>query len=322
MNGESETIAIQSMKVQNARVANQFWDLELNTALYLGKHSEERWKEWHHLHPMRETPSIPLDAGVTREFDVIDLGPGSGDPCIAAITAHRNRVQEVICIDASLDMANLAADAIVEATGKPVVRVIADFLRDTKEIQDRVLSRSTRSKVLLCLGGTVGNYRQSFVLPKLRELLTHEQDRLVLGMGHLTEQDPNGQLRDLGEKFCSEQNCRFALSCLEEYGHHSNWQDTHYTVADDGEEPDIKVVHGYYRFPEAAGFVVEDDPKDPLTVSFQGGDELEFTQSRRYPKALIPNLLAKYRLELLEHVDMATHGLYLCKKKNGNGNRQ
>lgn len=318
MNGESETIPIQTIKVQNARVASQFWNLELNTALYLGKHSEERWKEWHQIHPMRDTPSIPLDEGVTQAFDVIDLGPGSGDPCIAAIAVHRNRVKEVICIDASLDMANLAADAIVKATGEPVVRVIADFLRDTKEIQDQVLPRSTRSKVLLCLGGTVGNYRQSFVLPKLRELLMREHDRLILGMGHLDEEDPNQQLKELGEKFCSEQNCHFALACLEEYGHNPDWHDTHYTIADDGEEPGIKVVHGYYRFPKAMSFVIEHDPQDPLTASFQEGDELEFTQSRRYPTDRIPELLHRFRLELLQVSDLGTHGLYLCKKVNGN----
>src|SRR5205814_1274887 len=107
---------------------------KVDSGQYFGGEGTARaWAVLAERHPMKDVSGLPLDGqdGVT----VIDLGPGSGMPCVAAVAPFRDRVRSIVCVDTSAAMAEQAACLIRAETSRPVDCVVADFLRDGAQLR-------------------------------------------------------------------------------------------------------------------------------------------------------------------------------------------
>ena len=71
----------------------------------------------------------------------------------------------------------------------------------------------------------------------------------------------------------------------------------------------VWVVRGYYGFAADTHFnILGDDIEVPA------GAEIQWVESRRYSPRSVPNLLARYGLQLLEEQQFSRHGLCLCQR--------
>lgn len=155
----------------NERFIQQLKNRKVEAGKYCGGQViAEKWRQWSMLHPQRHVRSIPLDARVTDQFNLVDLGPGTADPSIAAVRDFRCRIQHVYCIDTSAAMGEMAAENYQRQLAMPATVIVADFLKDTEKILS-VFESNTRSNIIMCLGNTVANYEQRQCFDRLRSLL-------------------------------------------------------------------------------------------------------------------------------------------------------
>ena len=301
----SQQVVLQTPEQFNQRMLDQLRNRKVDVGQYFGgPPTAHAWATLADRHPMKDIIGLPLDGqgGVT----VIDLGPGSGKPCVAAIAPFRDRVRVVVCVDASSDMAEQAARHIHAETSKEVHCIVADFLRDAFQLRKRLDAYSTQ-KVFMCLGGTIGNFSQKYAFGAIRSLLSND-DRLLLGLGLYDPEQPDKELKALGDFFASEVNCRFGLSFLKASGCNPDHRQAHSRCEDDPEEKGVKVVRGFYRFLEDTTLAVGDE-----SVLFRQGEELQFVESRRYPRGAVVPYLRMHGFEILDFRDFERHGLYLCR---------
>ena len=97
---------------------------------------------------------------------VIDLGPGSGKPCLAAIRSSLAHVREIVLVDVSSAILSIAQQYLQRNTQAEVNIIIADFLQDAEAV-GAALTRSSRPKLFLCLGRTVGSFNQNHGLNRV-----------------------------------------------------------------------------------------------------------------------------------------------------------
>src|SRR5207249_2978861 len=94
------------------------------------------WKEYDDRY--QSTPDIaesPTRVHCGGERCVLDLGPGSGKPCLAAINPFIDHVQEIVLVDVSHAMLSVAQDYLRRNTRATVTAIIADFFRDGEALK-------------------------------------------------------------------------------------------------------------------------------------------------------------------------------------------
>lgn len=313
--GSPHVHIIQGIGMQNERLIAQLQQRRVDAGQYYGEWlTAERWREWAGLHPQSSVRSIPMDEDAPSHAVVVDLGPGTADPSIAAITEFRDRIGQIYCIDTSSEIGVMAAENYQRTLQTPANVLVADFIRDTDKILS-VISMDARAKVFLCLGNTVANYDQSTSFTRMRCLLRDNDDRFIFGLG-LHEGGDNAQeeIRKLGETLCSPENLRFGLEFLRQYGVDTDPRHVSYEFLDDPHDSDVKVVRVSYEFPEGK-YVKVDDLLQPSGVRFRKGDKLLVVESRRYPKDGMQEFFKRHGLNLLDHRDFGSHGLFLTRKQ-------
>lgn len=303
-----EFSVLQSPATEQQRFAAQLRAKQVDSGQYYGgRQTAEAWKAWSAHHPMRELPSLPLDDGVPGEICVVDLGPGTGRPCVAATREFGDRIGEVIGVDTSPAMLHLALQHIREHIVVPVRGIVADFLRDAETLAGD-LRTVPHPKVVLCLGGTAGNFPQREALASLRSLL-QSNDRLLLGLGFYTDAHADEELQKLGDLFSSEANCRFGLRFLAACGGVADHRFTFSHHEDDPQEAGVKVVRLFYRFPVDTVLTVGAE-----RIAFKRGDTLQFVESRRYPKDRLQEYLRRHGLDVVGRADQGNHGIFLTRR--------
>lgn len=310
-----ELTVLQSPDTAQQRLVAQLRAKKVDSGQYYGgKETAEAWKVWSEHHPMKHLSSLPLDEAMQGDVCVVDLGPGTGKPCVAVMQKFRDRVREVIGVDVSPPMLHMAMEHIRGHIAAPVRGIVADFLHDAGALA-AVLKTVPRQKVTLCLGGTAGNFPQRKALACLRSLL-QDNDRLLLGLGLYEDAHVDQELQVLGDLFSSEANCRFGLRFLAACGGTSDHRLTFSRSEDDPEEEGVKVVRVFYRFPRDTVLTVGAEH-----VAFTKGEELQFVESRRYPKDRIEEYLRKHGLEVVNKLDLGKHGLFLssCRGSSRTG---
>ncbi|TSC57750.1 MAG: hypothetical protein Greene041619_995 [Candidatus Peregrinibacteria bacterium Greene0416_19] len=299
---------IRTQDVIDDDMVRQLMERHVDSGQYYGAHAAEKWAGISATHPMKSLQGVSLDADAgTDPLCVVDLGPGSGKPCVAVTTGFRDRIARIVCVDVLPAMAHQAAQEIRNQTGKTVQCIIADFLRDADELR-REIGALPERKVLLCLGGTVGNFRQRYILSILRSLLG-ERDRLLLGMGLYATGREKEVLDPFVRFLASEQNCAFGLSFLAACGHVPEYRNASAAWEDDPEESGVKVVRGYYTFPGPAVLTV-----GRQLVACAQGEQLQFVESRRYSRGGVEAFLQRHGLAVRASTDLGIQGLFLCQK--------
>lgn len=311
--GSPHVHIIQDLGTQNARLIEQLHNRHVDAGQYYGEWlTAERWQEWCTLHPQHKLGGIALDEDVSGELVVVDLGPGTADPSIDAISTFRERIAQVICVDTSNEIALMAAENYQKQLGIPASVVVADFIRDTEKIASTI-AIDARSKVILCLGNTVANYDQQHCFARFRQFLQDTRDRMILGLGLHEGSNADAEIKKLGELLASPENLQFALEFLRQYGVNIDEGSVDFETSDDPSQQGVKLVRVRYRFPQ--GKLVTVDPTlDPGGVRFKEGDKLQFVESRRYPKQSMADFFGRHRLDLLATQDFGSHGLFLLKK--------
>lgn len=307
MQNPNNTI-IQTEALEQQRMLAQLRAKKVDSGQYFGGgKTAKEWKTWADLHPMRDITSIPLDKEVEGNVCVVDLGPGTGKPCIAAIQSFRHRVSEIVCVDTLPAMLTMAVEHIREETSLTVRGIVANFLQDADALRE-ALDEIPQQKIMLCLGNTAANFNQRYALTMLRSLLD-VRDRILLGLGLYSGENPDRELKALGDLFASEANCSFGLRFLEECGGTPDHRQAYSMWEEDAEEPGVMVVRSFFRFPENTVLSVDGDE-----VAFEEGEELQFIESRRYPKDGMEDYLQRHGLELVSSMDFGNHGLFLCRR--------
>jgi uncharacterized SAM-dependent methyltransferase len=162
-------------------------------------------------------------------------------------------------------------------------------------------------RFFLCLGGTVGNRRPRCALPALRSLL-EKGDCLLLDCYFYPATRPDDFLADLAGRYVAEGNCfglQFLMACSVE----PTYQHAFANVQEDDDEPTVKVIRAFYRFPKQTVLTVGREE-----VTFQAGEQIQFLESRRFLENDVEHQLNKYGLGVRASQRFDNHGLYLCCK--------
>ncbi len=304
----SKHIIIQTPEMMDHRVEQQLRNGHADVAQYHGgAQTAERWRKLADHHPIRELPRIPGVEVVSPNLCVVDLGPGSGKPCLAVVQPMIKNIQQIILVDISPEMLKGAEDYLNQNINISTVSVVADFLLDTDRLHNTLTSFNS-PKLFLCLGGTAGNFSLDRSLPALRTLLS-ERDYLLLGFGAYPLQDTNENLQEIANFYTSELNCRFGLSFLRACGVDAHHKHTESVVCEDQDNPGVYVIRAFYRFPVNTSLAI-----GATTIAFNKGDTLQYLESRRFAHNRVGLLLEKYGLKLVDEEDMGNHGLYLVTK--------
>jgi len=300
------SVVIQSPEVADERMLNQLRMRKVDSGQYYGgQMTASAWATLANQHPMKNFTGLPLDG--EDDVTVVDLGPGSGKPCVAAIAPFNHRVRTILCIDVSAGMAEQAAKYISQQTFQEVDCIIADFMCDAVQLRS-ALDADQRHKLFLLLGGTAGNFPQQFVLAAIHSLLG-TSDRLLIGLGLYDPADPEKELSTSAQFFASQTNCQFGLSFLNACGHNADHRHAFTRLEDDPEEQQIKVVRGFYRFEADVTLRVGRE-----AILFRKDEELQFVESRRYPRGWVAPYLQRHGLTVVDFREFDRHGLYLCRR--------
>lgn len=299
-----ELTVIQSPQVEQQRLVAQLRGKKVDSGQYYGGgETADAWKVWSEHHPMKDPPSLPLDDGMRGKICVVDLGPGTGKAGVAVMQAFRHCVRQVIGVDTSPAMLHMALEHMQGKISASVRGIVANFLQDAGALTAE-LRTIPRQKVVLCLGNTAGNYAQREMFACFRSLLKNN-DRLILGLGFYEDAHADEELRELGRLFSSEANCRFGLRFLAACGVQADHRLAFPRYENDPEEG-VKVVRMFYRFPKDTVLTVGAEH-----IVFRQDEELQFTESRRYPKGRIQEYLQRHGLNVVDKIDQGKHGIFL-----------
>ena len=304
----SEHIIIQTPEMMDHRVEQQLRHGHADVAQYHGgAQTADTWRKLADQHPIRELPRIPGIDIFPQKLCVVDLGPGSGKPCLVVVQPGIKNIQKIILVDVSPDMLSGAEDYLNKNINISTVSVVADFLLDTDRLRTTLASFDS-PKLFLCLGGTAGNFSLDRSLPALRSLLS-EQDYLMLNFGTYPLQNTNENLQEIANFYTSEFNCRFGLSFLRTCGVDAHHNYTESVVCEDQDNPGVYVIRAFYRFPVKTPITI-----GATTITFNKNDTLQYLESRRFSHDRVGLLLEKYNLKLVDDEDIGNHGLYLATK--------
>lgn len=298
---------IQTPEALHRRMFEQLRRRRVDAGQYFGEAAARTWAERESLLPAEQVAGVPLAGEIPPPLCVVDLGPGSGRPCVRVVRSLGRGVGQVVCVDTSVAMLALAGATIRAELGMDCTLVVADFLEDAARLRE-LLAAVRLPKLFLCLGGTAGNFNQRFALHALRSLLT-PADRLVLGLGLYPAGAPLQSLEGAAAVYASEANCRFGLSWLSACGATPDYRCARSAVDVDGEEPEVLVIRAFYRFPERTVLTVGSD-----RVAFAAGEEVQYVESRRFPHDGVGRHLARHGLQIVADQAGATHGEYLCRR--------
>lgn len=303
----AKRIIIQTTDMMNRRVEQQLRDGRVDVAQYHGgTPTAEAWATMaDDGHPMRHFDRLPGSDLLPTEFGVVDLGPGSGKPCLNVIHPIIDRVRELILVDVSLEMLTLTEKHIETNTSKNVTSIVADFLLDINRLR-AALDTFNLPLVFLCLGGTAGNFTLARSFTALQALM-NPRDYLLLDLGLYPATDGQQALQTTANFYTSEYNCRFGLSFLAACGDSPSHKNTHSSITEDEHDPGIHVISTYYRFPNDTTLSVGNG-----SIVFRQGQTLRWLESRRFAKHNVDRHLKKYGLQSLGYEDLDNHALYLC----------
>jgi uncharacterized SAM-dependent methyltransferase len=303
-----QTIVIQTTEMTERRMLDQLRRRRVDVGLYFGEERmAQAWKEYDDTYQSTtEIANGPTNLHHGPDRCVVDLGPGSGKPCLAAITSFVDHVQEIALVDVSQAMLSMAQCYLQKNTRAIVTSIIADFFQDAKALNS-ALESFPRPRLFLCLGGTVGNRSPNYSLPMLGSLLG-EGDCLLLDFYFYPPMRTEDFLTDVARRYVAEGNC-FGLQFLMACGAEPTYRHTFAGVGADDNDLNVKVIRGYYRFPTETVLTVGKEQ-----VTFQAGEQLQFLESRRFLKSEVEHYLEKYGLRLIASQQFQKHGLYLCCK--------
>ena len=98
-----QTLVIQTAAMMERRMVDQLRRRRVDVGLYFGEElMAGAWKAY----DQKYQSTSDIANGPTRnryggERCVVDLGPGSGKPCLAAITAYIDHIDEIVVVDVS-----------------------------------------------------------------------------------------------------------------------------------------------------------------------------------------------------------------------------
>ncbi len=306
-------IVIQTLEMMERRMMEQLRRRKVDVGLYSvgGAPTAQAWKEMDDMYP---PPWVINQGPILDHYGevrcVVDFGPGSGQPCLAATKAILEHVREIVLIDTSAAMLSIAKDYLQRNTRVTVTCIIADFLQDTEAL-NVVLNGFSHPRLFLCLGNTVGSFNQGSVLPALRGFL-REDDNLLLDFGLYPDEHAEGFLKDLASKYVEGTN-HFGLQFLTGCGVEPDDRCTFASVRGDDDDPAVQVVRVFYRFPKETVLTVGREQ-----VIFKEGDCLHVLESRRLLVDRVERHLRKYGLDIVaaQHIERPDlfRGLFLCHK--------
>jgi hypothetical protein len=306
-------LVLQAPSCFEARVVEQLRLRKLTSAQYFGGAvTAQAWAEWSQHHPLSRPPAAPISGLLDEEFCAVDLGPGTGIPLSYTLAPHKTRVRRIIGVDASEAMLHLAQTNVRDQGLTPMEGVVADFLADSASLR-RHLDTVDLPKLILCLGGTSGNFPLAFVWPTLRNLLG-VSDYLLLGLWLCDFENREEILQAGATLYASEKNCQFSFSFFRVCGVTPELRHTFGRADEDHEEPGVGIVRGLYRFPETTTFRVGNE-----TVEIERGGIFQWTESRRFLTHDVSARLKRYGLEVIRSEIVtqgltSPHGLFLCRR--------
>jgi uncharacterized SAM-dependent methyltransferase len=287
---------IQSPQVFQQRVADQLEKREVDTGQYFGQEAAFQWEECAKHGKIASFPDMDIGR---RQVSVIDLGPGTGKPCVSL--AKNWNISGTVVVDVSEYILHQAMELI--SNQSPVRGVVADFVRDNSAVMENI---QEQPKIILCVGNTIANFRQQMILPLLHSMLS-EHDKILIGVRLYQDED---SIRKLTEFFASETNCLFGTAFLAECGAKDRLENNRGQYANDPEEEGVRVIDVFHQFNEQETLAVGDS-----RILFQAGESIRFLRSRQYEQEAIPDLLRKYGLEVIQTSTADTQGFFLCKKQ-------
>jgi SAM-dependent methyltransferase len=167
-------IVIQTTEMMEHRMEKQLRRRKVDAAgLYAigGVPTAQAWKELDDKYqPPWDIAHSLIGNRYGGERCVVDLGPGSGQPSLAAIGPFLGYIREIILVDVSSSMLSIARECLQRNTRATVSCIIADFLQDANAL-DTALKGFPQPRLFLCLGCTAGNFNQPYALSVLRSYL-------------------------------------------------------------------------------------------------------------------------------------------------------
>jgi hypothetical protein len=138
--------------------------------------------------------------------------------------------------------------------------------------------------------------------------LLEKGDYLLLDYCFYPAPRPDDFLTDLASRYVAEGNC-FGLQFLMACGAEPTYRHTFTSARGDDDDPTVKVIRAFYRFPKATVLTVGKEQ-----VTYQAGEHMQFLESRRFLESEVERHLNKYGLDVMASQRFDKYGLYLCCK--------
>jgi SAM-dependent methyltransferase len=302
----SEVTIFETKALRDERMFDQLDKGRVDAGQYYAGHSEEEakemaaaWEKLNTIHPMSRIECDPIN--LEGRVVVADLGSGSGHSFAQATEAFRDRIEDVLLVDTLRPELDIAGKNIWQSANLSSRKVVANFLEDACKVVE--LMDTAYQRIVLCLGGNVGNYDQAQMFQGLKKYL-RDQDQLWVGVGYLPqdEDEARKQLEDAAQFYESSENLKAALLWLQRCGGDPSRGKVWSTI---DSEMGAGIVRLFYEFAEETSLKVNGREK-----TFASGDIVQFVESRRYDKDLLPDILKKrYQLDTIHIDDLGNHGI-------------
>jgi uncharacterized SAM-dependent methyltransferase len=305
----SHTLVIQTAERMERRTVDQLRRRKVDTGLYAvgGEPVAQAWKELHDRYPLPWDITQGLLGDHYRgERCVVDLGPGSGQPCLAAIRSFVGRLREIVLVDVSPAMLSVAQDHLQRNIRAAISSIVADFLEDAESL-GAALRGCSQPRLFVCLGCTVGNFNQRYALSTLRSFLG-EAEHILLDFGLYPCERTEDSWKNLANLY-GEGTYFFGRHSLAACGAELAYQHTFTSVEGDNDDPEVQVIRVFYRFPEETALVVGKEK-----VTFNAGEHLQIHESRRFLADCLERHLNKYGLGVVTSQHCESRGVFLCRK--------
>jgi SAM-dependent methyltransferase len=305
----SHMLVIQTAKTMESRMADQLRGRKVDTGLYAigGERAAQAWSQLDDKYPLPwDITQGLLGQHYGGERCVIDLGPGSGRPCLAAIRSRLGQFREIVLVDVSSAMLSIAQEYLQRNTQAVVSSIIADFLRDAEAL-GAALTGFAQPRLFLCLGQTVGNFNQHYALCTLRSFLG-EGEHVLLDFGLYPRERSGDFLKDLANLY-AQGAYHFGQHSLAACGAAVAHQHLSLSVGQDDDDREVQVIRVFYRIPEDIVLTAGRE-----TVAFKKGEQLQIHESRRFLANRLECHLKKYGLGVVTSQYFESRGVFLCRR--------
>jgi SAM-dependent methyltransferase len=303
----SHTFVIQTAQMMERRMVDQLRRRKVDAGLYAmgGEPTAQAWREWDDRYPLPwDITHRLIGDHYGGERCVVDLGPGSGRTCLAAIGSFLDHICEIVLVDVSPEMLSIAQAYLQRDTQTVITCIIADFLQDVTAL-DAALKDFPQPRLFLCLGRTVGDFNQGYALPTLRSFL-RESDHLLVDFGLYPKEHSEDFWKKLANIY-AEGAYYFGLHSLAACGAEPDYQHTFTSVEGDDDDPTVQVIRVFYRSPQETVLTVGKDQ-----VVFKEGEHVQIHESRRFLVDQVERHLNKYGLGVVSSQHFETRGMFLC----------